>query len=70
VVGILWTSDQPVSKAYTYTGQNNTEPQETTIRATRGIRTHDPGNLAAKTYSLDRAATWTDFIVNKEMKII
>jgi hypothetical protein len=28
--------------------------------ASSGIGTHDPGNAEAKTYALDRSATWTD----------
>jgi hypothetical protein len=58
LVGLPWTSDQPVAKASSYTGQHNTEA-ETNIHASSGIRTHDPSNQAAKTYALDRAATGT-----------
>jgi hypothetical protein len=68
LIGLLWTSDQPVAKASTYTGQHNTEtrgeisvPQarfdprrQTSMRSV--IRTCDPTNQAA--YALDRAATW------------
>jgi hypothetical protein len=46
-VGLLWTSDQPVAEASTYTGQHDIETQETNIRALRGIRTRDPSNQAA-----------------------
>jgi hypothetical protein len=46
-VGLLWTSDQPVAKASTYTGQHNIETQETNIHALTGIRTRDPSNQAA-----------------------
>jgi hypothetical protein len=45
--GILWTSDQPVSEASTYTGQHNIETQQTNIHAPSGIRTRDPSNQAA-----------------------
>jgi hypothetical protein len=46
-VGLLWTSDQPVAEASTYTGQHNIETQETNIHAPSGIRTRDPSNQAA-----------------------
>jgi hypothetical protein len=46
-VGLLWTSDQPVAEASTYTGQHNIETQETNIHALSGIRTRDPSNQAA-----------------------
>jgi hypothetical protein len=46
-VGLLWTSDQPVAETSTYTGQHNTETQETNIHALSGIRTRDPSNQAA-----------------------
>jgi hypothetical protein len=47
LVGLLWTSDQPVAKASTCTGQH--------IHALSGIRTHDLS--AIKAYVIDRAAT-------------
>jgi hypothetical protein len=47
-VGLLWTSDQPVAEASTYTGQHNIETQETDIHALSGIRTRDPSNQAAE----------------------
>jgi hypothetical protein len=47
MVGLLWTSDQPVAEAYTCTGQHNIETQETNIHALSGIRTRDPINHAA-----------------------
>jgi hypothetical protein len=40
-VGLLWTSDQPVSEASTCTGQHSIETQETNIHALSGIRTRD-----------------------------
>jgi hypothetical protein len=46
-VGLLWTSDQPVAKASTYTGQHNRETEETNIHTLSGIRTRDPSNQAA-----------------------
>jgi hypothetical protein len=46
-VGLLWTSDQPVSETSTCTGQHNIETQETNVHALRGIRTRDPSNQAA-----------------------
>jgi hypothetical protein len=47
-VGLLWTSDQPVSETSTCTGQHNIETQETNIHALSGIRTRDPSNQAAE----------------------
>jgi hypothetical protein len=44
-VGPLWTSDQPVAEASTYTGQHKI--QETNIHAPSGIRTRDPSNQGA-----------------------
>jgi hypothetical protein len=46
-VGLLWTSDQPVSETSTCTGQHNIETQQTNIHALTGIRTRDPSNQAA-----------------------
>jgi hypothetical protein len=46
-VGLLWTSDQPVAEASTYTGQHNIETQETNMHALSGIRARDPSNQAA-----------------------
>jgi hypothetical protein len=62
LVGLLWTSDQPVAKASTDSGQHSTETQKQTSMP-RGIRTHDPSNQAAKTNALNRAATGTCTIV-------
>jgi hypothetical protein len=56
-VGLLWTSDQPVTEASIYTGQHNMQTQETNIYAPSGIRTRDPSNWAAADLRLDRAAT-------------
>jgi hypothetical protein len=46
-VGLLWTSDQLVAEASTYTEQHNIETQETNTHALSGIRTRDPRNQAA-----------------------
>jgi hypothetical protein len=56
-VGLLWTSDQPVSETSTCTGQHNLETQETNIHALSGIRTGDLATKRPQTYALDRAAT-------------
>jgi 1,2-phenylacetyl-CoA epoxidase PaaB subunit len=63
-MGLLWTSDQPIAKGSTYTGQHNTETYtrrntKTNIHTSSEIRTHDPSNQTAKTYALDHAATGT-----------
>jgi hypothetical protein len=47
MVGLLWTSDQPVAEASTYTGQHNIKRQETNIYGLRGIQTRDNSNQAA-----------------------
>jgi hypothetical protein len=47
MVGLLWTGDQPVAMASVYTGQHNTETQQTNIHALSGIRIRDPSNQAA-----------------------
>jgi hypothetical protein len=56
-VGILWTSDQPVSETSTCTGQHNIETQETNIHALSGIRTRDPSNQAAANLRLIKIKT-------------
>jgi hypothetical protein len=43
-VGLLWTTDQPVAEASTYSEQHNIETQETNIHAISGIRTREPSN--------------------------
>jgi hypothetical protein len=45
-VGFLWTSDQPVAEASTYTGQQHIT-QETNIHALSGTRNRDPSNQVA-----------------------
>jgi hypothetical protein len=62
LVGLIWTSDQPVAKASIYTGQHNTETHKymkKNIHSSSGIRTHDLSNEVAKTYALFRAVTGT-----------
>jgi hypothetical protein len=46
-VGLLWTSDQLIAEASTYTGQHIIETQETNNHALSGIRTRDLSNQAA-----------------------
>jgi hypothetical protein len=46
-VGLLWTSDQPVSETSTCTGQHNIETQEANIHALSEIRIRDPSNQVA-----------------------
>jgi hypothetical protein len=57
-VGLLWTSDQPVAEASTYTGQHNIYTQETNIYAPCGIRTRDPSNQAAADLRLRSRDHW------------
>jgi hypothetical protein len=58
LLGLLWTSDQPVAKAPTYIGQSNTETQKQTSMPRAGF---EPTTLVTKlkTYDLDRAANGT-----------
>jgi hypothetical protein len=49
-VGLIWTSDQLVAEAYTYTTREIT--QETNIQAVREIRTSDPSNTATELLGL------------------
>jgi hypothetical protein len=53
-VGLLWTNDQPVAEASTYTEQHKIETQETNIHALSGIRTRDPSktNIIAFKYKV------------------
>jgi hypothetical protein len=57
-VGLLWTSDQPVAEACTYTGKHNIYTQETNIHAQSGIRTRDPSNQAAADLCLRMRGHW------------
>jgi hypothetical protein len=52
-VGLLWTSDQLITKDSTYTGQHRNT--KTNIHTPSGIWTADPSNQAAKTYALGLA---------------
>jgi hypothetical protein len=47
MVELLWTSDQPVVEASTYTGQQNTWTQDANIHALSRIRNRDTSNQAA-----------------------
>jgi hypothetical protein len=57
-VGLLWTSDQPVTETSTYTGQHNIWTQETNIHVPSGIRTRDPSNQAAAELRLRPRGHW------------
>jgi hypothetical protein len=57
-LGLLCTSDQPVAKASTYTGQQHGKTR-TNIHALNGIRTHDLSLQAIKAYASHRAANGT-----------
>jgi hypothetical protein len=46
-VGLVWTSDQPVSETSICTGQHNIETQVSNIHGFSGIRKRDPSNQAA-----------------------
>jgi hypothetical protein len=46
-VGFLWTRDQPVAEASTYTRQHSIETQEINIHALSVIRSRDPSKQAA-----------------------
>jgi hypothetical protein len=64
-------NDQPLSKASTYTEQRRNT--KTNIHASSGIPTDEPSNNAAKTYTLERAATGTGktyFYNNSSMNIV
>jgi hypothetical protein len=65
VVGLLWTSDQPVAEASTYTGQHNVETQETKIHAPNGIWTRDPNSQAPADLRLRSRGHW-DRLQNTE----
>jgi hypothetical protein len=55
-VGLLWTSDQPVAKASTYTGQHNIHKIQTSMPRS-GFEPAIPTTNRLQTYALDRAAT-------------
>jgi hypothetical protein len=56
--GLFWTSDQPVAKTSTYTGQHNIQTQETNIHVPSGIRTLDPSNRPAAELRLRPRGHW------------
>jgi hypothetical protein len=56
-VELLWTSDQPVSKACTYREQH--KETKTNIHALNGIRTHNLNFRAIKDFAWDCATTGT-----------
>jgi hypothetical protein len=68
-VGLLWTSDQPVSEASTYTGQDNIRTQETNIHALKGIRTRDPNNQAAADMRLRPLGHWDHLNITCILKL-
>jgi hypothetical protein len=52
-VGLLWTSDQPVTGASTYTRQHNRQTSMSRV----GFEPATPVTKWPQTYALDRAAT-------------
>jgi hypothetical protein len=68
-VGLLWTSDQPVSETSTYTGQHNINTRETSMPRA-GFETATPATKRPQTYALDREATGIGSCVLIEPKII
>jgi hypothetical protein len=54
-VGLLWTSDQPVTEASTYTEQHNT--RDKTSMTSAGFEAAMPATKRPQTYALDSAAT-------------
>jgi hypothetical protein len=56
LVELIWTSDQPVAKASTYTWQHDTETQRQTSMPRAGFESTIP---VTKIYALGRAATGT-----------
>jgi hypothetical protein len=61
LVGLLWTTDQPVAKVSAFTGQQ--KKTRTNIPALGGIRTNDLRVQATKANASDFAATGTDIII-------
>jgi hypothetical protein len=57
-VGLLWTSDRPVSETSTYAGQHNIETQQTNFHAPSGSRNRDRSNKAAADLSLRPRDHW------------
>ena len=60
-VEILWTSDQLVARAATYT------THETNIHAVIGIQTREPSEQVLQTYVLDRTVTGPAYHVSSEI---
>jgi hypothetical protein len=58
MVGLLWTSDQPVAETFTYTGQHNIYTLETNIHARSGTRPRDPSNQVAADLRLRPRGHW------------
>jgi hypothetical protein len=58
MVGLLWTSDQTVAKASTYTGQHKKHKRQTSTPSA-GFDPAIPVTKRPQTYALDRAATGT-----------
>jgi hypothetical protein len=57
-VGLLWTSDQPVSETSTCTGQHNIETQETkTSMPSAGFEPATPATKRPQTYALGYGQT-------------
>jgi hypothetical protein len=52
-VGLLWTSDQPIAEAYTYTGQHKRQ----TSMPSAGFEPATPATKRPQIYALDCAAT-------------
>jgi hypothetical protein len=65
MVGLLWTSDQPVAETSTYTGQHNIETQQINIHAPSGIRKRDPSKQAAADLRLRPRGHW-----DRQLKVI
>jgi hypothetical protein len=53
MVGLLWTSDQPVAETSTCTGQHNIQTSMPRV----GFEPATPATKQPQTYALDRAAT-------------
>jgi hypothetical protein len=53
VLGLLWTSDQPVAKASAYAGQHNTERQIQTSMPWARFKPAIPATKRPQTYALD-----------------
>jgi hypothetical protein len=65
-VGLLWTSDQPVAEASTYTGQHNRQ----TSMPSAGFEPATPVTKRQQTYALDRAVTGISTINNYIINVL